>query len=97
MSVLIKGMNMPKSCRPGDCPLAVWACELWKSVNNLGEKKEKHKDCPIVEIPEHGDLIDRDDLLKKKIKMDAFVALEWVNDVDICMARTVIPAERREK
>ena len=47
-------------------------------------------------LPDHGDLIDREELLKKKMKMDAFVALEWVSDVDICLERTVIPAERSE-
>lgn len=84
MSILIKGMEMPKSC---------FNCHLRK--NNICYGKEKVirdstdrpltiyelerifpirvlEDCPLVEIPsKHGDLIDRDELKAKieKLKM----------------------------
>ena len=59
MSVLIKGINMPKE--PWECP-----CHNGENGNcNVTQKVcfEIPKDCPIVEIQTpHGDLIDRDKL-----------------------------------
>ena len=59
MSVIVKGMEMPKdcdSCKVGD----VVGCSLWKPMD-IGER---HPDCPLVELPEkHGRLIDADALL----------------------------------
>ena len=59
MSVLIKGINMPKE--PWECP-----CHNGENGNcNVTQKVcfEIPKDCPLVEIQTpHGDLIDRDKL-----------------------------------
>lgn len=68
MSILIRGMEMPTSC--GDCKAFVcyrqWAgdagdcfCGITKSD---AKAKEKNADCPLVPVPPHGDLIDRDAL-----------------------------------
>lgn len=88
MSILIKGMKMPTE---GKKTIAIYKLEgeFYASLNGTELS-------PLIELPDHGDLIDREELLKKRMKMDAFAALEWVSDVDICMARTVIPAERSE-
>ena len=62
MSILIKGMQMPKECL--DCPM----CDInddcvLQEDKRFGTWEEQKKDCPLVEIPEpHGDLIDRDAL-----------------------------------
>lgn len=62
MSVLIKGMKMPKRpslCRFYSCdPLGVRKpyCDI-KSVCNGFD------DCPLVPVPPHGDLIDRNVLV----------------------------------
>jgi len=57
MSVLIKGMKMPKKCLW--CPLQyIGFCQVTKTdVNSdLGRRAD---DCPLVELPEkHGRLID---------------------------------------
>lgn len=69
MSVLIKGMEMPKNCnecklRNGigkDCGKAIFHCAPlaeWVMPNPLG----RANDCPLVEIPPHGRLIDADAL-----------------------------------
>lgn len=67
MSILIKNMDMPKSCMY--CPLNYdcISCEVNHDVDFdfEGYDKERHKDCPLVEIPPHGDLIDRDALMKQ--------------------------------
>lgn len=58
MSVLVKGMKMPKKCE--ECKFwAITPCTA--TFQNLGEK-----DCPLIEVPEpHGNLIDRDAFVKE--------------------------------
>ena len=54
MSIIIKGMDMPKSC---------WECEIFGCSlrDKLAHIEDRNPDCPLVEIPTpHGRLIDRD-------------------------------------
>lgn len=88
MSILIKGMKMPTSCLKGGCPVDGFFCQLWEDkywsrVEN--PEKMRHRDCPLVELPDHGDLIDRDALI-------ATDSWEWIRH----LAPVVIPAERSE-
>jgi len=75
MSVLIKGMMMPINCQT--CPFVqneypiggealVYRCRC-TFTQVLADKPafERNKDCPLVEIPSHGRLIDADELKKK--------------------------------
>ena len=69
MSVLlIKGMKMPKNC--GCCPLAVGGRFTFTCMRMIGKEfsyelaEQRQEDCPLVEVPPHGDLIDRNELLK---------------------------------
>ena len=56
MSVLIKGMEMPKRC--GGCPLR-GVCKQRIYI------EYRPKDCPLIEVPTpHGRLIDADELEK---------------------------------
>ena len=68
MSILIKGMEMPKSCK--DCQLhelaiinatPVYFCKCLPNIKVM-PIEEKRTDCPLVELPPHGELIDRDAL-----------------------------------
>ena len=53
MSIIIKGMEMPNIC--AYCFIDTSECNLHESVNIW---KERHPDCPLVEIPTpHGWLI----------------------------------------
>ena len=54
MSVLVKGMKMPKDCV--SCRWhARWGCEITHLVTNIAQR------CPLVEVPTpHGRLIDAD-------------------------------------
>ena len=66
MSVLIKGMEMPINCN----------CCVFSRLSPTGESlkccidystvpwDEKPFDCPLIPVPPHGDLIDRDALIK---------------------------------
>lgn len=73
MSVLIKGMEMPPDCEK--CPFfdyeegfcfasGIKGKSGWyEYVLRLGGIKDgRHDDCPLVEIPPHGRLIDADKL-----------------------------------
>lgn len=92
MSVLIKGMEMPKNC--GDCKAFVcyrqWAGDVGDCfcgiTKNDAKAKEKNADCPLVPVPPHGDLIDRNKLYEKTAEWEA-QALHMVevtmNDEDV--------------
>lgn len=63
MSVLIKGMKMPASCY--ECVLghAVDGCDSWygKEVSTTA----RPINCPLVEVPPHGRLIDADEYINR--------------------------------
>ena len=69
MSILIKGMEMPKSCY--DCSFAVevydgsgvYACVVTDKCVCRGAGR--HDDCPLVSVPPHGRLIDADAAAKQ--------------------------------
>ena len=66
MSILIKGMEMPKSCI--NCFLSRSGCRAVLKRMRAMEAgtwipaNYRHDDCPLVPVPPHGDLIDRDAL-----------------------------------
>ena len=65
MSVYIPGMEMPKSCR--DCGIeqeGFWCGALEGYQNTRCFTNERREDCPLFPVPPHGDLIDRDALMK---------------------------------
>lgn len=72
MSVLIKGMEMPKSC--DECELCTCYVREDGTEENyrcvitfypIHEFNERHEYCPLVEIPPHGRLIDADAAAKQ--------------------------------
>ena len=77
MSILIKGMEKPKECYC--CPCSTINMNgRWGKCNLLGRDYagDPHKiynDCPLVEIPPHGRLIDVDKI---------FNALRISKDID---------------
>lgn len=57
MSVLIKGMEMPDKC--GHCRFATtFECEVTK--NFITTFNVRQIDCPLIYVPPHGRLIDKD-------------------------------------
>lgn len=68
MSVYIKGMTMPKNCI--NCPLTVGAYDCGVTGENVIDFLDKKPpNCPLVELPPHGRLIDAD-------------ALKWIEGKD---------------
>ena len=71
MGVYIKGMEMPKNC--GFCPFCRKTVTEWGSIYSadciirkmpikFSELDLRDGLCPLIELPPHGDLIDRDKL-----------------------------------
>ena len=91
MSILIKGMEMPKSCR---------ACMFSRTdIRNVDwcvlTEKDLPCDCPLVPIPPHGRLIDAD-ALTQQIMMKADATCGWADALDLALAPTIIEAEGGE-
>lgn len=99
MSILIRGMKMPKDCLE---------CELYGgiysfsgcNVASLGIPKRYNYDphirpewCPLVKLPErHGDLIDKDALVTEMINgiragnlEDGYEEYQNINNMDDCV------------
>lgn len=76
MDILIKNMEMPKSCE--GCPLCFLSSDgrNFFCTRQIGKRfdlslsDQRQEDCPLVPIPEHGDLIDKDFLLKYAIRLE---------------------------
>lgn len=90
MSVLIRDMEMPTSCR---------ACLYSRTdIRNVDwcvlTEKDLPCDCPLVPVPHHGRLIDAD-ALTKQIKRDGIASDPFVKIVCDYFkdAPTIIPAD----
>lgn len=66
MSILIRGMDMPKNCT--GCPIC---CGLPYQHRDV---KGRRPDCPLIELPPHGRLGDLDELYKVANMADDFGA-----------------------
>ena len=64
MSVLIKGMKMPKSCESCPCKTADAfggiGCQATGYIPIRKVNQDRPDDCPLSEVPPHGRLIDAD-------------------------------------
>ena len=109
MSILIKGMEMPKSC--GQCRFFAWSrgvgqhCAVASditfhaTIDGMDVAYERNGDCPLVPVPSHGDLIDRDALVDTKDfihKTMIFGGQIVYSQEAIDNAPTIIPAEEGE-
>lgn len=85
MSILIKGLKMPK-----DKPLRI-------VLNPNGQLFVDHgttfTECEAVELPDHGDLVERDIVWRDMVQTESFQEAQNA----IWKAPVVIPAERIEE
>jgi len=90
MSILIKGMEMPKNCR--QCFYKRSGCP--RNKYNQG----RPTDCPLVEVKPHGRLIDADELKGKDFRYE----IHGIPTARVIFARaienapTIIDAEGEE-
>ena len=95
MSILIKGMEMPKRCRECRFDSAGWCFATDRIDNRTRFVKFATYDspqewCPLVPVPPHGALMDRDDFFA--------VCPELVDGYKrITDDLVIIPAEEGEK
>ena len=93
--ILIRGISIPRNCF--ECPLFTNcdACEGYECgcglLGGIGYEEDISEDrrrdnCPLVELPEHGNLIDRDALPKERV--------EWE---DIVNAPVIVPSNKEGK
>ena len=104
--ILIKGMEMPKKC--SECLLTKLSPTGESLICNYMLSKvswdEKPFDCPLIELPPHGDLIDRD-VARKSIRPWSpederngctFDTVKKLMHTMLDRAPTIIPAEKSE-
>lgn len=73
MSILVKGMEMPK-----DCVYCKWHTRWGCGITGI--RTNTAQGCPLIEVPTpHGQLIDADELLK----WADVIPLTWDGGVDI--------------
>lgn len=101
MSILIKGMEMPKNC--GFCPFCRKTVTEWGSIYSadciirkmpikFSELDLRDGLCPLIELPPHGRLIDADALIRVSEMIDG----EWktyIEEFEVDDAPTIIEAE----
>lgn len=91
MSVVIKGMQMPKNC--SECPVALSGkyCRINKTHTTFIQLPIRPDHCPLVELPEHhGRLIDENEIIVPSLSSwaDQVIVADAIMD-----APTIIEAE----
>ena len=95
MSILIKGIDIPKSCMKCEIGFTYELSEICPFAKNPcgGYKGKRHEDCPITEIPKHGRLIDADALLRGDGRYIITFGKEGIDIEEIERAPTILEAE----
>lgn len=90
MSVLVKGMEMPRSCQECPCEqcyvnnygyVICRECSLLHKRSTMAFDNERREDCPLIELSPHGDLIDRDALHEELYALEYARENEWLDGV----------------
>ena len=102
MSVLIKGMEMPKRCEK--CPFCIvnrhdrGDDSLCRLINKevFTFMRSLPQDCPLIPVPPHGDLIDKDATMNAILEERGEDTSCWfagiVNDMP-----AIIPSDKAEE
>lgn len=97
--ILIRGMEMPKHCI--DCPCMVDKyggdnCCLQSEESNekITSWDDMKAGCPLIELPEHGDLIDKSELLDNS-KVNGMYP-HWIDTMDVKRALVIVPSNKEE-
>ena len=95
VDLLIRGMELPSCCYECPCVTTVdigvgiaYGCVSLKAM--MYDPSDRLDECPLVEIPDHGRLIDADSL----VTMAREYGYELVSVDRIIAAQTIIPASK---
>lgn len=103
MSILIKGMEMPTSCEKCPCKTADafggLGCQATGYIPLRKVNQNRPDWCPLIPVPPHGDLIDRDALREEWLENGEN---EYVYDTNAFLdslddAPTIIPASEEDE
>lgn len=103
--ILIRGMEMPTDCYTcrfrTTSGLDEWMCMVsknrfmaWEAGWNGDEYR--HTNCPLVELPEHGDLIERNPLVKLFNSRETDERWGWLDGEDLLNAPVIVPGNKEE-
>ncbi len=99
MSIIIKGVKMPKWCSACVCNSLHYCQILGRDVSGYLMTNKFPDDCPLVELPPHGRLIDADALEEEPCDLIDDRGLEaesGYSHEQIRNAPTIIEAEEGE-
>lgn len=86
MSVIVKGMDMPKNCLEcifKDIGMSMMTrCFLQKEWVKYKNDSHIPQQCPLIEIPKGAILIDKRIVKEKMIPLD-FSVQKWISEVDL--------------
>ena len=102
--ILIRGMKMPTECC--QCLMCVmvdvpeqraFGCELLKQM--ISDASKRLDDCPLVELPPHGDLISKPALFDEVFKVwgveyaesDCNMLMDLINDAPV-----IVPSNKED-
>ena len=94
MSVIVKNMEMPKNCQ--ECALYIEGACYAKGYRDYRSIMDTAKpdDCPLVELPPHGRLIDADKLNIHDVSPAYGFCVMGVTEEDIELADTIIEGSK---
>lgn len=93
MDILIKNMEMPKSCE--GCPLCFLSSDgrNFFCTRQIGKRfdlslsGQRQEGCPLIPVPEHGDLVQLNDALDC-FSEDDVVARKALRKIPVVLERT---------
>lgn len=102
MGVLIRGMEMPHDCE--ECKLCViipvgdyQILRKCAALNKMAGYLIRRNDCPLVELPPHGRLIDADELIDAGWQLSRDNIFTGKYEIALLSSvPTIIPAEEGE-
>lgn len=96
MGIYIKGMEMPKRCH--DCEMSAlvdvsdgltYGCQALKEM--ISNDRERLPNCPLIEVPPHGRLIDADAFVNKHFTNNYIVSAMTASKNELSTALLNIP------
>lgn len=88
MSILIKGVDMPSV--DSDVIVRIWGTGYIQRIESYHSYEVPYG--KAIELPPHGDLVDRNALLQRAIP-HGWSTPKWVSDIVINDAPTIVEAE----
>lgn len=95
MSILIKGMKMPPNCLQCYCTDTEYGeCVLDTEKRCPEDYGQRAEWCPLISVPPHGDLIDRDELIERAWRLN--LSTRELIETMLKTAPTILEAEVEE-